>query len=75
MPLRWKTLTYDSIACPGREHMSVLLRFDVPSMDTDGCGLEYHLPIVRNVKDAKDLWAELAKTMTALEAYIGRNSD
>ena len=38
-------------------------------------GAEFALPYVKDPAQATALWKELAKAMTELEKYIGRNSD
>ena len=59
----------------GRNFLSIRFRLHPSLGDPEYNGAEFALPYVKDPAQAKALWEELAKAMTELEKFIGRNSD
>ena len=66
-----------NIKSPFDGHEFLSIRFAVCGTieEPEYNGMEFALPYIHDPAQAKHLWEELAKTMTELEKYIGRNSD
>ena len=73
-PIRIMVLNMDS-PYDNHEFMSIHLMAHPSVAEPEYNGIDICLPYVHDPAQAKVLWEELAKVMTALEAYIGRNSD
>ena len=57
------------------EFLAIRFRLHPSYGEPEYNGCEFALPYVKDPTQAKALWEELAKAMTELEKYIGRNSD